>query len=115
MDGPCNAAASHCRGTNRHDTASWMEEESLGRDAASGLPDDGGLGDHGGHHVGVHVGRRPAVLEVALAVLLRLPAHAHRRATVGHSLHGTDTNSWHNGFADSAWCSSTIGMADVPS
>lgn len=53
---------------------------------ASGLPDDGGLGDHGGDHVGVHVGRRAAVLEVALAVLLRLATHAHRRATVGDSL-----------------------------
>jgi len=78
---------------------------------ASGLPEDGGVGDHGGHHVGVHVGRRPAVLEVALAVLLCLPAHAHRRATVGHSLHDTNTNnSWHTDFADSPRCrSSRIG------
>jgi hypothetical protein len=53
----------------------------------SGLPGDGGLGDHGGHHVGVHVGRRPAVLEVALAVLLRLATHAHGSATVRHTLH----------------------------
>jgi hypothetical protein len=58
---------------------SWRQE------AASGLPDDGGLGDHGGDDVRVHVGRRPAILEVALAVLLRLPADADRGAAVGNS------------------------------
>jgi hypothetical protein len=83
---------------------------------ASGLPDDGGLGDHGGDHVGVHVGRRPAVLEVALAVLLRLAAHAHRRATVGDSLqrHKATTVGRHTGFADPPRYSSCT-IRSVPS
>jgi hypothetical protein len=51
------------------------------------VPQDGGLGDHGGDDVGVHVGRRPAVLEVALAVLLRVAAHADGRAAVRDALH----------------------------
>jgi hypothetical protein len=46
------------------------------REGLVSVPEDGGVGDHGGDDVGVHVGRRPAVLEVALAVLLgsRRPA-----------------------------------------
>lgn len=63
-----------------------MTRMSWRQKAASGLPDDGGLGDHGGDDVRVHVGRRPAILEVALAVLLRLPADADRGAAVGNSL-----------------------------
>lgn len=53
---------------------------------AADLPEDGGLGDHGGDDIGIHVGRRPPVLEVALAFLLGVAAHPHRRAAVRHAL-----------------------------
>ena len=50
------------------------------------LPQDGGLGDHAGDDVGVHVGCRPAVLEVSLALPLGVAADADGRAAVRHAL-----------------------------
>lgn len=56
------------------------------------VPQDGGLGDHAGDDVGVHVGGRPAVLEVAFALPLGVAPHADGRAAVRHALqHGIYT------------------------
>jgi hypothetical protein len=52
------------------------------------LPQDGGVGDHAGDDVGVHVGSRPAVLEISLALLLGVAADADGRAAVRHALQG---------------------------
>jgi hypothetical protein len=61
------------------------------------VPQDGGLGDHGGDDVGVHVGRRPAVLEVALALLLRVAPNADGRAAVRNALQNSiQTVSMHH-------------------
>lgn len=38
----------------------------------SWVPEDGGLRNHGGHHIWIHVGGWPSVLEVALAFSLRV-------------------------------------------
>nr|GMD00700.1 hypothetical protein Iba_chr05fCG0380 [Ipomoea batatas] len=56
--------------------------------AGSIFVQDGGLCNHGGNNVRIHVGSRPSVLEVALAVFLRVPAHTNRRPSVCHSLKG---------------------------
>src|SRR5688500_13734971 len=45
-----------------------------------------GLHDEAGHHVGIAVGVGPAILDVALLVLLDLPRDAHRGAPVGHAV-----------------------------
>lgn len=74
------------------------EEKALFAAAAwlVSLPQEGGLGDHAGDDVGVHVGRRPAVLEVALAFLLRVAPHTDGRAAVRNALRNVaETNSEH--------------------
>jgi hypothetical protein len=81
----------HPMATTKPTDRSHGERSRVG--SASGLPQEGGVGDHGGHDVGVHVGRRPAVLKVALAVLLRLAADTDRRATVGDTLQSKDSFS----------------------
>ena len=52
-----------------HRVQSVFAGESRSRGAlavgVAGLPQDGRLRDQRGHHVGVHVGRRPPVLEVS--------------------------------------------------
>lgn len=51
----------------------------------SWVPEDGGLRNHGGHHIWIHVGGWPSVLEVALAFSLRVSPNPNRRSTVGHT------------------------------
>ncbi len=68
----------------------FLGAEMHGRGPPDGLvllPQQRGLGDHAGDDVWVHVGRRPPVLEVPLALLLRVAPHADGRAAVRHALH----------------------------
>src|SRR5262245_39531232 len=44
------------------------------------------VGDEARHHIGIHVGVGPAVLDVALAVDLDLPRDANRRTAVGDAV-----------------------------
>lgn len=67
---PGSAAKPPCRACYNSETPreEWEGTQEDRRPRASGrlswLPEDGGFGNHGGHHVGIHVGSRPPVLEI---------------------------------------------------